>query len=89
MPRRVLIDHFDIIVNATPVRNRSFFSKKELHNKIILDCNYGKPTKFLQAAKQAGAVTIDGLPLLLGQAQAQFRLWTGQPLPAGLKKARG
>lgn len=38
-------------------------------------------TKFLRDAKDSGCQTIDGLEMFLGQAAAQFKLWTGKELP--------
>jgi len=39
-------------------------------------------TKFLRDAEDSGCQIIDGLEMFLGQAAAQFRLWTGKELPA-------
>ncbi|MEM7568742.1 MAG: shikimate dehydrogenase [Pseudomonadota bacterium] len=38
-------------------------------------------TPFLSAAKQAGLETINGLPMLIGQARPGFEKWFGQPAP--------
>ena len=48
-----------------------------------------RTTRFLSEARAAGWETLDGLAMFLGQAEAQFRTWTGRPLPpeAGQKVA--
>ena len=38
-------------------------------------------TRFLQEAARAGRRCLTGLDMFFGQGDAQFRLWTGQPLP--------
>lgn len=38
-------------------------------------------TRFLADAESMGCRTIDGLTMFVAQAQAQFRLWTGQDFP--------
>ncbi|EKD75970.1 MAG: hypothetical protein ACD_43C00266G0001, partial [uncultured bacterium] len=68
--------NFDVVVNATPERNKLLLPEVALKNKIVMDCIY-KPTKLLRAARQYQAKrVIDGLPMLRDQAKEQFRLWT-------------
>jgi shikimate dehydrogenase len=38
-------------------------------------------TRFLREARAAGAVTVDGLQMLLHQAVGQFEAWTGMKAP--------
>ncbi|MFA5995943.1 MAG: type I 3-dehydroquinate dehydratase [Patescibacteria group bacterium] len=79
--------NFDILINATPVRDKLLIPKELLHGKIVMDCNYlpslklwqaGGATKLLRVAKKMNAITIDGLPMLINQAKEQFRLWTSR-----------
>lgn len=42
-------------------------------------------TRFLTEAAGAGARTIDGLSMFIGQAEAQFAAWTGRTLPTGIR----
>ena len=45
-------------------------------------------TPLLQAAKLAGATTISGIEMLIGQAERAFTLWTGIPMPtSAVRKA--
>ncbi len=78
-----------LIVNATPIgtrgRNASFlpFEGELLHSgQIVYDMVYNPvETPLLLAAKQAGATTISGIEMLIGQAERSFTLWTGMQMP--------
>ena len=39
------------------------------------------PTKFLQLAKEQGAIAIDGLEMLVQQGAAALKIWLNQPVP--------
>ena len=43
-------------------------------------------TRFLREARQAGRRCVTGLEMFFGQGDAQFRLWTGRPLPAASRQ---
>jgi shikimate dehydrogenase len=46
-----------------------------------------RPTAFTSAAKKAGcSIVIDGWPMLIGQADAAFRLWTGRSFPEKIRR---
>ncbi|MEI8229782.1 MAG: type I 3-dehydroquinate dehydratase [Candidatus Peregrinibacteria bacterium] len=45
---------------------------------LAIDLRYGKHTQFMQAAHRKWYRVIDGLPMLLQQALAQFELFTGK-----------
>jgi shikimate dehydrogenase len=50
--------------------------------QVVFDAVYStEPTDFLVAAQAAGAIVVDGLTMLLGQAAEAFGLWTGVPAP--------
>lgn len=54
-------------------------------DQLAVDLIYAPPeTEFLAAARRQGATTMNGLGMLVHQAGAQFRAWTGEepPLPA-------
>lgn len=78
-----------MVVNATPVGmapNTSStpwdFSQGIRAGQIAYDLVY-RPvqTRFLREAEAAGATCIGGLPMLIGQAAASYRLWTGREMP--------
>jgi shikimate dehydrogenase len=52
---------------------------------LVYDLTYGAgPSPLLRDAKAAGALTIDGLPMLVAQAERQFEWWTGQKPEPGV-----
>jgi shikimate dehydrogenase len=78
-----------LIVNATPVGmypdvDDSVTSLQNSFNKdqIVFDLVYNpQQTRLLKMAGISGAVTIDGLKMLVHQAAKSFELWTGEELP--------
>jgi len=77
------ISESDLIFNATPVGMKGFSQEslvnKKLLNKnmIVFDSIYNpKQTILLKEAQSLGAITINGLPMLIHQAAAQFKLFT-------------
>jgi shikimate dehydrogenase len=46
-----------------------------------------EPTPFLQVARANGAATFHGLGMLIGQAAAAYRRWTGRPAPVDTMSA--
>jgi len=83
---KTVLKQYDLLVNATPLgmgelTGRSPFDPTAYaHSKtIVYDLIYNpRETLFLEQAKAAGLTTINGWPMLLGQAEAAFRIWTGQ-----------
>jgi shikimate dehydrogenase len=63
---------------------------RDAGGKILFDMVY-KPleTEFLAAGASKGAVTIDGMKMLVGQARAAFQAFFGSPAPASLTHAAG
>ncbi len=85
-----------VVVNATPIGTRGSngsplpLEQKLLHSgQIVYDMVYNPlDTPLLRAAKQAGATTISGIEMLIGQAERSFSLWTGMQMPtAAVKEA--
>jgi shikimate dehydrogenase len=87
-----LIDVFagsKLIVNATPVGmfpdiDDSITTLQTSFHKdqIVFDLVYNPAqTKLLRMANVSGAVTLDGLRMLVYQAARSFELWTGEELP--------
>ena len=88
-----------VIVNATPIGTRGRDKEGitsiipldcELinHNQIVYDMVYNPlVTPLLQAAQRAGAKTISGIEMLIGQAERSFTLWTGMQMPVSRVRA--
>jgi len=79
---------FDIVVNATPVGTKGreedplIFSDALQGVEIVYDLTYNpNETKLLAEAKKANAKTLGGLEMLLTQAAAQYKIWTGKLAP--------
>jgi 3-dehydroquinate dehydratase/shikimate dehydrogenase len=54
---------------------------------VVLDTVYTpRRTKFLRDAREAGAEAVDGVDMFLRQADRQFRLWAGRPMPTEVLK---
>jgi shikimate dehydrogenase len=83
-----LIPQANLLVNTTPIGmyphvDESPLSHEEIKNllnntsaTIAYDLIYTpNPTKFLQLAQKAGAVTIDGLEMLVQQGAAALKIW--------------
>jgi shikimate dehydrogenase len=77
------------LVNATPVGMTPDIDgipiKPDLLGRfrVVMDIVYQPlQTRLLQEARARGAVTIDGLQMLIHQATAQFELFTSQEAPA-------
>jgi shikimate dehydrogenase len=44
-------------------------------------------TPLVTRARAAGALVVDGLPMLLQQAASSFRIWTGRDAPVDVMRA--
>jgi shikimate dehydrogenase len=56
-------------------------------NAIAYDLIYTpNPTQFLRQAKQQGAVTIDGLEMLVQQGAVALKIWLGQTPPVDVMR---
>ena len=87
MPLKNTADqHFDVLINATPVgmlphSNESLFQGK-IPADIVLDMVYNPhETELLKRAKAQGCKIIYGSEMLLEQAGRQFEIWTGETAP--------
>ena len=89
-----------VIVNATPIGTRGrdnhgitsiipLDSRLITQTQIVYDMVYNPlMTPLLQAAERAGAITISGIEMLIGQAERSFTLWTGKQMPvSSVRKA--
>jgi shikimate dehydrogenase len=81
---------WDLLVNCTPLggsgrRGESPMSVREMTGRFVYDLTYGEgPSALLAAARSAGCFALDGIPMLVAQAERQFEWWTGQPPEAGV-----
>ena len=80
---------FDLVVNATPVRDELLVEPRP--EQAVVDLAYradGGPTALVEAARSAGCrLVVDGLEALVRQGAASFELWTGVPAPADVMRA--
>ena len=87
-------ENADVLVNATPVGlypdvgNMPAVNLLTLRrNLLVCDVIPNPPdTAFLQAARSAGARTLDGLGMLVYQGAAAFKLWTGVDAPVDVMR---
>jgi shikimate 5-dehydrogenase len=83
---------WDVLVNCTPLggatlRDESPMADQPLTGRLVYDLTYGPgESALLRDARQAGCAVIDGLPMLVAQAERQFAWWTGQPPAAGVMR---
>lgn len=81
----------DIIINTTsvgmhPDPGRTLVTADMMHTgQVVFDIVYSPlETRLLREAKKAGAVTIDGIRMLVLQGAESFRIWTGIEPPVGV-----
>jgi 3-dehydroquinate dehydratase/shikimate dehydrogenase len=80
---------FELVINATPLGTRGYLEREtpavssQLQGaRFVYDLVYNpSETRLIREAAEAGLETIGGLEMLLAQAAAQFRLWTGTDAP--------
>lgn len=84
------IEYCNLLINATPVgmksNDPSVVDEKYIHkNLLVYDLIYNpKETKLLKTAREKGAVTSNGLGMLLYQGMLSFQIWTGSLAPKGV-----
>ena len=86
---------FDVVVNATPLGTRGALAgetpaaAEQLRGaRVAYDLVYNPAeTRFLREARRAGCATAGGLPMLVAQAAAQFKIWTGEEAPVAVMRA--
>ena len=87
---------WDLLVNTTPVGTWPRVGEAPLDRTTVSGMTGGtvydliynpRETTLLKWAREAGAETIDGLEMLVGQACLQFAWWTGREAPADVMEA--
>jgi shikimate dehydrogenase len=91
-----LLSQADLVVNTTPVGMYPHVDQSPIDtavmellpkNAIAYDLIYTpNPTLFLQQAKKQGAITIDGLEMLVQQGAAALKIWLGHPPPVDIMR---
>lgn len=86
-----------LVINATPLGMHGkhedetpydFAQAPQVPGGVAYDIVYNPAkTRFLREAAAAGRRCIDGVAMFFGQADAQFRIWTGRPLPDVAREA--
>ena len=92
----VLIPQATLLVNATQVGMHPHIEespvtaeqmKNLLPEAIVYDLIYNpRPTVFLRQATEQGAVTLDGLEMLVQQGAAALQIWLQQPVPVDVMR---
>lgn len=90
-----------LVVNATPVGTKGVEAGHENNciipagsgtirrHQIVFDMVYNPmETPLLQMARKAGAITISGIDMLIGQASRSFEIWTKTAMPVDAVKTR-
>ena len=76
-------DGFDILVNATPVKDELLVTPRA--GMQVVDLAYhpdGRPTALVAAAREADChPCVDGVDVLIAQGVASFERWTGMAAP--------
>jgi 3-dehydroquinate dehydratase/shikimate dehydrogenase len=83
---------WDLLVNCTPLgsptmRDESPLPGGPFAGHLVYDLTYGVgESRLVREAREAGCRTLDGLPMLIAQAERQFEWWTGRPPQAGVMR---
>ena len=83
---------WDLLVNCTPLggalaRDESPLPGGPFDGYLVYDLTYGAgSSRLLREARGAGCLTLDGLPMLVVQAERQFEWWAGRRPPPGVMR---
>lgn len=88
---RTELRDIDVVVNATSLGlyGEDPLDGAELRRDLVVVdlIPTAVTTPLVRRARAAGAVAVDGLPMLLQQAASSFRIWTGQDAPVDVMRA--
>lgn len=77
-----------VVVNATPLGRHGEALPEAFMGlgagRVALDLNYEGDSPFLTSARAAGGTALDGMGMLIAQAEQSFRRWFGAPPPPGV-----
>ena len=86
-------EEWDLLVNCTPLgsptmRDESPLPGGPFGGRLVYDVTYGAgESRLLREAREAGCQTLDGLPMLVAQAERQYEWWMGQPPVPGVMRS--
>ena len=84
---------WDVLINCTPLggvarRSESPISADRLTGRLVYDLTYGPgEATLVRNARAGGLSTLDGLAMLVAQAERQFEWWTGRKPEPGVMEA--
>lgn len=91
-----LLPQGDLVVNTTPVGMYPHVEQSPVDVTVMQGLREGaiaydliytpNPTQFLRQAQQQGAITIDGLEMLVQQGAAALKIWLGQTPPVDIMR---
>jgi 3-dehydroquinate dehydratase/shikimate dehydrogenase len=89
--RRAEQQHFDIVLNATPVgmhpNSDACLFRENVPGEIAFDMVYNPAeTLMLRMARDQRRTVISGVEMFLEQAAEQFEIWTGETAPRALMR---
>ncbi|MGA9098252.1 MAG: shikimate dehydrogenase [Methanotrichaceae archaeon] len=84
-----LVPKADVIINATSVgmseEDPKLIERSLLHKGLIVfDVVYNRQTELLKDAANVGAITIDGVMMLVYQGAKALEIWTGLKAPVDI-----
>jgi shikimate 5-dehydrogenase len=90
-------DGFDLVINTTPLGTWKHDGTHEHETparadqlrgaRLVYDLVYNpRHTAFMREASAAGCEAVGGLDMLIGQAAAQWKLWTGEDAPVDVMR---
>jgi shikimate 5-dehydrogenase len=85
-------ESWDLLVNTTPLggtphRNESPLPGGPFDGRLVYDLTSGGgESRLVREAREAGCRTLDGLPMLVAQAERQFAWWHGRSPGAGVMR---
>ena len=83
---------WDLLVNCTPLgsptmRDESPLPGGPFGGTLVYDLTYGVgESRLVREAREAGCRTLDGLPMLVAQAERQYEWWIGRPPQPGVMR---
>ena len=83
---QLLLRHFDVVINATPVgmwpNVDDCYFENRIPGEIVFDLVYNPlETLLIKRAREQGKQIVPGLKMFIEQAVRQFEIWTGETAP--------